>query len=300
MVFTILRSHSKVRHYSCMQYGTTALSRAGTDEIRAFLQGVLGAYPPLGDAPADSPSPPNAPSDSPSPPNAPANSPSPPNAPADSPVISPGELIMFCMGGNVNRLKVLLASGADKNEKDEASDNDAGTVWNEVVRPSCLSYLIGIVFSPLHPLFDAQNGRTALIWVSYLGYIEEFKALMAAGADVNAKDNVGVIRGAVREYLAVGKQIYYWVESSVPLPHVNQHSLNPCLHPSAGAQTGQTALIRASETCHLEIAQALMAAGANLDAKNNVGTCLSEGGIGSGYGLPWGYQYVEGRARWVT
>ena len=53
---------------------------------------------------------------------------------------------MSCMGGNVNRLKVLLAAGADKNEKDEASDNDAGTVWNEVVRPSCLSYLTGIVF----------------------------------------------------------------------------------------------------------------------------------------------------------
>ena len=37
-----------------------------------------------------------------------------------------------------------------------------------------------------------QNGWTALMWASTRGYLEVVKALVAAGADVNAKNKVGV------------------------------------------------------------------------------------------------------------
>ena len=48
--------------------------------------------------------------------------------------------------------------------------------------------------SPLRPLwmlFPSQNGYTALIWASKYNYLNLVKALIAAGADLNAKDNVG-------------------------------------------------------------------------------------------------------------
>ena len=41
-------------------------------------------------------------------------------------------------------------------------------------------------------------GNTALMKASYNGHLEVVKALVAAGADVNAKTNVGQARGALR------------------------------------------------------------------------------------------------------
>ena len=40
-------------------------------------------------------------------------------------------------------------------------------------------------------MVPSQNGWTALIEASAMGHLEVVKALVAAGADVNVKDNVG-------------------------------------------------------------------------------------------------------------
>ena len=48
----------------------------------------------------------------------------------------------------------------------------------------------------------SQIGSTALIWASSKGHLEVVKALDAAGADIQAKDEVGVARD---------KQITQWV-----------------------------------------------------------------------------------------
>ena len=40
-------------------------------------------------------------------------------------------------------------------------------------------------------MVPSQSGYTALIWASLNGHLEVVKALVAAKADVNAKNNVG-------------------------------------------------------------------------------------------------------------
>ena len=47
-------------------------------------------------------------------------------------------------------------------------------------------------------MVPSQNGYTALYLASNEGYLEVVKALVADGADVNAKDKVGQARGALR------------------------------------------------------------------------------------------------------
>ena len=49
--------------------------------------------------------------------------------------------------------------------------------------------------SVMHTCIHAQVGLTALMQASLKGYLEVVKALVAAGADVNATQNVGVCGG---------------------------------------------------------------------------------------------------------
>ena len=46
----------------------------------------------------------------------------------------------------------------------------------------------------------SQIGSTALIWASSKGHLEVVKALLAAGTDTEAKDEVGVVREHLKHY----------------------------------------------------------------------------------------------------
>ena len=53
-------------------------------------------------------------------------------------------------------------------------------------------------------MVPSQVDETALIWASTYGYLEVVKVLVAARADVNAKDNVCVcVPGKVASYVTV-------------------------------------------------------------------------------------------------
>ena len=60
---------------------------------------------------------------------------------------------------------------------------------------SCLD-IIDHLFVPSGWCVDPQNGYTALMFAGMKGMFDTVQALLTAGADVNAKDNVSVVVGA--------------------------------------------------------------------------------------------------------
>ena len=103
--------------------------------------------------------------------------------------------------GDLEMVQALLAAGADK----EATDNN-GALWRPLVklikrdkwdrgRDESL-----VMLMLLDMCVVSQIGSTALIWASSKGHLEVVKALLAAGTDTEAKDEVGVVREHLKHY----------------------------------------------------------------------------------------------------
>jgi len=102
-----------------------------------------------------------------------------------------------------------------------------------------------------------NNGGTALMLASQNGHLEVVQALLAKGADVNAKSNIGwnaLIMASQNGHLEV-VQILLAKGADV----------------NAKRDDGGTALMAASANGHLDVVQALLAKGADANAKNNNG-----------------------------
>ena len=96
-----------------------------------------------------------------------------------------------------------------------------------------------------------QFGFTSLVTASKQGHVEVVHALLAAGADKEAQDYVG---GGVTGGVGAGCRVHARLSS------------NLCCR----VQIDFTPLIAASSAGHLEVVQALLAAGADREAKDKV------------------------------
>lgn len=125
--------------------------------------------------------------------------------------------------------------------------------YNELESPR-----VTVIFFGSFPHFfthTAQDGVKALIAAGRKGNLEVVKALVVAGADVHAKDDVG---GCCGGGLYMGAGVILFIS-----PHTLFHTLPP--------QIGHTSLILAGLNGHLEVVKALVAAGADVNASAHVG-----------------------------
>src|ERR1035441_4161617 len=123
-------------------------------------------------------------------------------------------------------LKALLAKGVDANAPEPKCNPE---IWH--TNEEC-------------------TGRTALIAASWAGHLDVVQTLLAAGANVNARDDQG------RTALAIASERSFL--------DVVQALLAARADVNAGNGAGRTALALASEQGHLQVVQALIAAKADL------------------------------------
>ncbi len=102
-----------------------------------------------------------------------------------------------------------------------------------------------------------ENGLTALMWTAQTGHAECGKLLEHAGAEINLTDRY---RGSALQFAAVSGQI---------------ECLNSLIAAGAAVNTrndhGETPLYWAAFNHHIECVKALVAAGADVNAKDNFG-----------------------------
>ena len=106
-------------------------------------------------------------------------------------------------------------------------------------------------------LTGLRCGVTALINTSAQGHVEVVRALLAAGAEVNAADNAG-------------KSALIWASYKGRVEIVRA-MLAAGAGVDAATDLGYTALINASDKGHVEVVRVLLAAGAGVDAASNAG-----------------------------
>jgi ankyrin repeat protein len=97
-----------------------------------------------------------------------------------------------------------------------------------------------------------QDGKSALLWASEKGHVEIVKLLLGAKADVHGQDKVRTCVQTVLQHVSMYECCLRWL------------TLQPDL------QNGYSALMRASENNHVEIAKLLIAAGSDKDIVNKV------------------------------
>ena len=157
---------------------------------------------------------------------------------------------------------------------DAGADPDGVVLWQSIQgRIEMVQFLVAAGAN-----VDARerDGTTALIHASFSGRLELVKALLAAGANPNARNNQGrtaLINACEKKRLQVVRALL-----------------------AAGAYAdvrfnGEPALIKASGEGHLKIVRALLAAGAEVDARDSHGsTALIRS---SGYGADGNVEVVR-------
>lgn len=157
------------------------------------------------------------------------------------------------MNGDLPRVKTLLAKGADINAK----DHDGMTA----LMLASITGHVDVVQVLLAKGADVEtkenDGATALILASENGFTEVVKALLAKGADVNAR--------LTTKMVATGG------------PPIGN------LVPMRVTKDGRTALMLASGSGYLEVVKALLAKGANVNAKAYDGTTALDAATAGGH-----------------
>ncbi|HVR11127.1 MAG TPA: ankyrin repeat domain-containing protein [Thermoanaerobaculia bacterium] len=159
-------------------------------------------------------------------------------------------LLAAIAAGQADRVKALIAAGADVNAKD-AEGMTALVLAVFVDNASCLKALLAA-----HADVNAKEhlGNTALITAAHKGNTGFIKTLIAAGADVNTKNNDG--------YTAL---MYAQEMGSAMALIAARADVN------AKDNNGGTALLGAALASDTGRVKVLIAAGANVNAKDNTG-----------------------------
>ena len=149
------------------------------------------------------------------------------------------------------RRKIEKAAAKKKAEQDNKDSNLIG--W---VRDDDIAQVRAWLADGANPN-AVDNGTTALMWAAYKGNSQIVKALLAAGASVNATDNNGftaLMNSAVKGQSEVAKAL-----------------LAAGANMNMTAHEGKTALIMAAHMGHLAFVKVLLAAGANPNVAKHSG-----------------------------
>jgi uncharacterized protein len=166
------------------------------------------------------------------------------------------DLLNAAYRGDMAAVQALLNTGTDVNAR-----------TSEICRGS---------FTP------ACGGATALIMASFTGHLDIVQALLAKGADVNAKMDDGATALGMATLagsplllaLGVAPAPDSCRPPSCPIVEIVQALLARGADVNAKDKGGGTVLMAASATGHLDIVQALLDKGADVNAKGNLGTAL--------------------------
>ncbi len=180
---------------------------------------------------------------------------------------------------DISKVKLALSNGADVN----AAKDYHGITALDVALANGYTEIVKILLAQ-----GADVRAKALHDAARKGYVEIVKILLAHGADVNAKDNY--VSGRTPLYYAashghkelVTLLIAYGADKNAELSEAltNNHSdvAKLLFENGAGADVnakdkyGKTALLKASQSGHVEIAELLLAHGADVNAEDNDGS----------------------------
>ena len=95
------------------------------------------------------------------------------------------DLLNAAQNGDVEKIKQLIARGADNN------NNNGFTALHVAVRFGHVKAVEALIAAGTYVNVTDDNGRTALHVAALFGHAEIVKALIDAKAEVNAKDNDG-------------------------------------------------------------------------------------------------------------
>ncbi len=174
-------------------------------------------------------------------------------------------LMQASISGCTESVKILIEAGADVNAKDEG-ENTALWWACKFEHLETVKILVdaGTVLR-FHNDDYYDNGKTALMQASYGGKLEVVKVLIAAGVDVNARDNDGttaLMYASISDIQEVG-----WELMKEFIVIVNR-LIDAGAEVNAKNDYGTTALIWASEFGHIDIVQLLIAKGADIHTKD--------------------------------
>ncbi len=215
-----------------------------------------------------------------------ANIPQAPNAPR-TPAPGTTDLITAVRAGDMGKVSALIASGTDVNERDRAGSRTA-LYW--AAKTGNRAALEALVAAKADPNLTDRQGRTAL-WGAVDGSIETVKYLVDNGATVNVRDNIKSSPLLWAAGFGKPETVAYLLSKGADVKIVDDNGWTALIWAAglgdpmtvdllvkAGAdvavadkQTGDTALLRGARTGKVDGVKVLLAAGADIKAKNKLG-----------------------------
>jgi len=182
-------------------------------------------------------------------------------------------LIWAASKGDVSSVRALIAAGADVNARSD--DGSTALIAASTCDVNCVRALIA---AGADVNARGYKGGTALVDAAYLGDVSCVKALIAAGADVNAKSDSGEIPLAMARRSGRHDNVAALIAVGATELNSQQVALAPASEASAAgvgigakAKPEEATLVKAVKEGDSRKVRDLIAAGADVNVKNNDG-----------------------------
>jgi serine/threonine-protein phosphatase 6 regulatory ankyrin repeat subunit B len=176
-------------------------------------------------------------------------------------------LIVASRNGHLKTVQSLLATKIDVNTKDD----DGNTALMLASQEGKLDVVHALINAKADVNINGNKGDTALMLASEKGHLKVVQALLIAGANVNVKNAVNGTAlefaserghlGVVQALLAAKADVDVHIKIITELPN------NPYVVSGTVIVIERTALMSASERNHIDVVQALIDAGADVNAR---------------------------------